>query len=172
MDKIWKFSLLIAFIIIADQMTKALIEETYKLGEITPVINEFFNITYIKNTGAAFGLGANATSIWRVLFLLLIPVLACFYLLHLIWTSRKERMILGLSYSLIFAGAVGNLIDRFSLGYVVDFLDFFYKDKHFPAFNVADSCISIAAGLLVIDFFIEFFRKKPEAIQKESSPET
>ena len=74
----------------------------------------------------------------------------------------KGPFFISLAYALIIAGAIGNLIDRFSLGYVVDFLMFYWKDEsnHFPAFNVADSCITVAAGLLIIDFFLQLKAKK------------
>ena len=124
MDRIWKFSIMIVAMVLLDQFTKAGIESNYRLGEITPIIDGFFNITYVKNTGAAFGMGAGASDFWRRLLFLLIPVLACFYLIFLIWTSRKQKVFLGLAYSLILAGAIGNLIDRFSAGYVVDMFDF------------------------------------------------
>ena len=77
-------------------------------------------------------------------------------LIYLIWKERHKSLLLCTAYSLVFAGAVGNLIDRISLDYVVDFLDFYIGDKHFPSFNIADSSISIAAGLLILDFILSF----------------
>jgi signal peptidase II len=162
MKRIWIFCLVIATLILLDQFSKGFIEQSYALGESTAVIDGFFNITYIKNKGAAFGIGNNAAEHWRKLFFLAIPVLVCLYLVVLIWQTRKARLLLSVSYVLILAGAVGNLIDRFSLGYVVDFLDFYYQGSHFPAFNVADSSISVGAFLLLIDFFIEWWEKKKQ----------
>jgi signal peptidase II len=155
MDRIWKNLIMVTFLILADQFTKGYIEQNYYLGESIPVIKDLFNFTYIRNTGVAFGIGADATELWRRILFLLLPVLACFYLVYLIWVSRKKTTYLGVAYSLILAGAIGNLIDRFSLGYVVDFLDFFWGRSHFPAFNVADSCITVAAGILILDSFIK-----------------
>lgn len=163
MNRIWRLSLLIAGIIIVDQITKAVIQSQYYLGESTHVLNGFFNITYVRNPGAAFGFLASAPDIIRKPLFLLVPVIACVWLVYLIWQSRKGPALLSYAYALIFAGAVGNLIDRFSLGYVVDFLDFFYKENHFPAFNVADSSITIAAFLLIIDFFINLKKSKQNA---------
>lgn len=163
MNRIWKLSIMITVLILADQFTKGWIESNYQLGQSTEVIKGLFNITYVRNTGAAFGMGAGAPDIWRQILFLAIPVLACFYIIWLIWTSRKERSILSFSYSLILAGAIGNLIDRFSMGYVVDFLDFYYKQSHFPAFNVADSCITIAAILLILDYLFELKKEKAKA---------
>lgn len=159
MNRIWTWALMMTALILIDQFSKGLIEQHYRLGESTEVISGFFNITYVRNTGAAFGMGAGVEEVWRRFLFLFIPVLACFYIIYLIWTSRKDRYILGFSYSLILAGAIGNLIDRFSLGYVVDFFDFYFGKSHFPAFNVADSCISVAAGLLIIDYIRH--HKKP-----------
>ena len=160
MKRIWIFCLLIAGLILLDQVTKVAIEQNYALGESTSVIKGFFSLTYIRNTGAAFGMGAGAADHWRKILFLALPVLVCFYLMVLIWKTRNDRLMLGLSYTLILAGAIGNLMDRFSMGYVVDFLDFYYKYHHFPAFNVADSAITVGAALLLIDFFIEWMQKK------------
>ena len=101
-------------------------------------------------------MGATAPDWVRAIFFLYLPVAACFYLLYLVWTTRNQKNWMPCwAYGLIFAGAVGNLIDRFMLSYVVDFLDFYIKTSHFPAFNVADSSISIAAGILILDLILE-----------------
>lgn len=152
MNKLWKFVILIVVLIVLDQLTKWGIRAKFNYGESISIIDGFFNITYVRNSGAAFGLGAGFGGVFRVIFFLMIPVLACFYLVFLIWKTREKNDILSWAYMLIFAGAVGNLIDRFVFGYVVDFLDFHLKGSHFPAFNVADSCITVAAGLLIFDF--------------------
>lgn len=93
-----------------------------------------------------------------------IPIGACFWLLGLIWTTRNERLLLPLSYSLILGGAIGNLIDRYFLGYVVDFLDFYFKGVHFPSFNVADSSITIAAGLILFDSLRQYKKEKESKV--------
>ncbi len=148
---IWA-SLGIILLILIDQLTKWWIRADFSLGESISVLDGFFNITYVRNTGAAFGMGAEFhDSVRRPLFLF-IPVLACLWLVWLIWKSKRGKLLDLVSYSLILAGAVGNLIDRFVLGYVVDFLDFHHGAWHFPAFNIADSSITIAACLLIIGF--------------------
>ena len=162
MDRIWKFSLVMAAIIISDQLTKGMVQQSFNLGESIPIIDGFFNFTYVRNTGAAFGMGAGAPEIIRRIVFLALPVVACIWLVVLIWKQRKENWVLGWAYSLILAGAIGNLIDRFSLGYVVDFLDFYYKKSHFPAFNIADSAITIAGGLLIFDFIRSIKAEKNE----------
>lgn len=163
MDRIWKMSIMITIIILSDQFTKAIIQQNFMLGESLPVIEGLFNFTYVQNPGAAFGIGRDASGLLRGLFFLFIPVIACFWMLYLIWKERRGNLLLCTAYSLIFAGAVGNLIDRFSLGYVVDFLDFYLGESHFPAFNIADSAISIAAGLLIWDYIQQLRRPSSEA---------
>lgn len=160
MKNIWICSILGSFIVISDQITKAVIQERLYLGQAIKVIDGFFNITYVKNPGAAFGFMAGANESLRKFLFLLIPVLACFWLLYLIWGVRNKNKLLCFAYSMILAGAIGNLIDRFTLGYVVDFLEFYLHKSYFPAFNVADSSISIAAGLLILDYIIDFKNKK------------
>ena len=165
MNRIWKMSIIMSTIILVDQVTKGMVQAKFFLGESITIINGFFNFTYVQNPGAAFGFLAGASLEVRQFMFLLLPVIACGWLLTLIWKTRKDNLLLCTAYSLILAGAIGNLIDRFTLGYVVDFLDFHYGGKHFPAFNVADSSISIAAGLLIIDFFQELRRGKTLAEQ-------
>ena len=151
---------MIAAIIIGDQITKGLIQQKFFLGESIPVIPNLFHLTYVRNPGAAFGMLAYAPEYIRTPLFFALPVVACFWLVFLIWSNRNKNFIHCLSYSLIFAGAVGNLIDRFSMNYVVDFFDFFWGTHHFAAFNIADSSISIAAILLIFDLL--FLNKKKE----------
>ena len=151
---------MMSLIILVDQITKGIVQSKFFLGETVPVIEGFFNFTYVKNPGAAFGFLAGASLEIRQFMFLLLPVLACVWLVTLIWKTRHENFLLCLAYSLILAGAIGNLIDRFSMGYVVDFLDFYYGSNHFPAFNFADSSITIAAFLLIIDFINEIKNKR------------
>ena len=157
MNKILGYILLITTIIFFDQLTKYAIVGIYdfKLGESFSVIDGFFSFTYVRNPGAAFGFLANAPDSVRAPLFLLIPVLASIWLIWLIWKTYKVNFVLTLAYALIFAGAVGNLIDRFRLDYVIDFLDFYVGNSHFPAFNIADSSITIAAGLLILDLILQ-----------------
>lgn len=171
MQRIWSMSLIITVIILVDQFTKGAVQANFYYGESIPIIDGLFNLTYVRNPGAAFGMGADAHDTLRAIFFLALPVAACFWLIWLIWSTRYTSLLLCTAYSLIFAGAVGNLIDRFTLNYVVDFLDFHWYGKHFPAFNVADTSISIAAGLLIIDFIIQLKKdKKQESTNETTSP--
>lgn len=169
MARFWSLCLLMAALIIADQLSKGAIQSSLYYGQTIPVIDGFFSIAYVKNTGAAFGFGAGGPEWFRQVFFLGLPVVFCLWIFWMLIKSLKGAFYLSLAYALIIAGAVGNLIDRFSLGYVVDFLMFYWKEEanHFPAFNIADSCITIAAGLLIIDFFLQLKAKK--AAEKDAS---
>ena len=162
MARFWILCLVMATLIILDQLTKGAIQSNLYWGQSIPVIDGFFSIAYVRNTGAAFGFMANGPLLFRQIFFLLLPVLFCGWIFYLLIKTLKGPLYLSTAYALILAGATGNLIDRFALGYVVDFLLFYWKDEanHFPAFNVADSCITIAAGLLIIDFFQQLKIKK------------
>ncbi len=163
MNRIWKLTLMIVTIVLLDQFSKVYIQSQMYVGESHGVISGLFNITYVRNPGAAFGLLAQAPDIIRKPLFLLLPLLASFWLMYLIWTSRKQHVLISTIYSLILAGAIGNLIDRFYLGYVVDFLDFYIGSSHFPAFNVADSSITVGGILLVVDLLIQMKNAKNNA---------
>jgi signal peptidase II len=169
MKKLWPYLVSIVFLIIIDQITKGAVQSSFTLGESKKIIDGFFNFTYVQNPGAAFGFLAHAHESIRKPLFLFIPVVACIWLVILLWKTKDTNIILSIAYALILAGAVGNLIDRFSLGYVVDFFDFYHGDWHFPAFNVADSCITVAAFLLIWDFIKEVRQKVGE--KSLSSPE-
>jgi len=163
--------LMMSALIIIDQLSKGAIQTSLYYGQTIPVIKGFFSIAYVKNTGAAFGFGADGAEWFRKLFFLALPVFFCGWIFYLLVKTIKGPSYVSLAYALIIAGAVGNLIDRFYLGYVVDFLMFYWRDEanHFPAFNVADSCITIAAGLLIIDFFVQLKAKKEGATDASDS---
>lgn len=154
MNRFFKMLVMISTLIVGDQITKAIIQQKFYLGESIPIINGIFNFTYVRNPGAAWGMTGHSANFIRIPLLFVLPVIACFWLIYLAWKSRNASLVACLAYSLIFAGAVGNLIDRFTMNYVVDFLDFYLGANHFPAFNVADSSITIGAGLLIIEFMI------------------
>jgi signal peptidase II len=150
------YLLLAATIIILDLWTKALVLARIDLHETIPVIPHFFQLVHVRNTGAAFGLGANASS--RIVPLLLnLGAIAvfCVVVVYAFRSAVTDR-VLQTGLHLILGGAIGNLLDRFRFGYVVDFLDVFVGIKHWPAFNVADSAICIGIALLFLDM-----RKKP-----------
>ncbi len=138
--------------ILLDQVTKLIILKYLSAYQTITVIPGFFNITRVHNPGGAFGFLAGQTHQIRITLFILVSLLAAGFILYLyVKTPRKHPFLLA-GLSLIFGGAVGNLIDRFRYGAVVDFLDFDLYLMHWPAFNLADSAISI--GMAVLLFFI------------------
>lgn len=156
-------------IIVADQYTKILVSNNFYLGESVKVIDGLLNFTYARNSGAAFSFGGDFHDGFRYLLFLALPVVACAWLSVLLVKSFKGPRILSWAYALILGGAIGNLIDRFRLDYVVDFIDFYQGDAHFATFNIADSAITIAAGLLIIDYFLHKKREKEEKVLESAA---
>ncbi len=150
---------MIGMILLLDQITKFYVDSSMRLHESIPVIQGFFSITYVRNPGAAFGFLADASPLFRAIFFVAVTVLAIILVVHYIWKSRVEEPRLTFALSLILSGAVGNLIDRVRLGEVIDFLDVYIGSHHWPAFNVADSAISIGAAIL----FFELMRRGKES---------
>lgn len=141
----------VGMILLLDQMTKMYVMLNMSLGDSITVIDGFFNITYIRNPGAAFGFLADSSPSFRSIFFIGIAIMAIIMILYLIKKISDEKLLLGFCLSLILSGAVGNLIDRMRFGEVVDFLDFYLFSYHWPAFNVADSAITVGAIILVLE---------------------
>jgi len=150
-----------AVVIALDQITKSAINSRFVMHESYPVINGLFNLVYVMNPGAAFGFLANAPEIFRYIFFTSVTILALVLILYYLVKSKPQSLMLVGALTLIFAGAVGNLIDRLRFGAVVDFLDVYVGSAHWPAFNVADSAISIGAVLMIWDMIAS--RKKENA---------
>ena len=148
-------TLLSGGVLVLDQATKVLVDKTMALHQSIEIIPNFADLTYLRNTGAAFGFLAGARSSLRIVFFALISSVAIGCIVYLIRGLRPQRKGLLVSLSLILGGAIGNLIDRLRLGEVIDFIDLHWYDIHWPAFNVADSAISIGVVLL----FIQMLRK-------------
>ena len=135
-------------ILIADQFTKVLIVGAYQLGDST-MVTQFFNVVRVHNSGAAFSFLASAGG-WQRWFFTVIGVGAALIILWLL-KSHAGQKLFSFALACILGGAIGNVIDRLLYGYVVDFLDFHGLGWHFPAFNIADSAISIGAACLILD---------------------
>ena len=146
-------------VLIADQVTKFLITQYLALYEHIVVIENFFNINHVLNPGGAFGFFATQSlGVRRFVFLFLSSLVAVF----VVWLYKKTantHVFLSYGLAMIFGGALGNLVDRFRFGKVVDFLDFYYGTAHWPAFNIADSAISIGMGILI---YHVLFNKIPD----------
>lgn len=151
------YLILTAVVVILDIWTKALVLRHLDLYEAIPVIPGFFQLVHVRNTGAAFGIGADASSKLVPLLLNLGAIAVfCVVVVYALRTAVTDRL-LQTGLHLILGGAIGNLLDRFRFGYVVDFLDIYIGRHHWPAFNVADSAICIGIVLLFLDM-----RKKPD----------
>jgi signal peptidase II len=157
-----------AGVAVLDQLTKVYIMETMRLHESVPVVPNLFSITYIRNPGAAFGLLAGSSSGFRFAFFGLTSVFALVLLGAILLRMPREDWLGQLSIAGIFGGAVGNLLDRIRFGEVIDFLDVYIDGYHWPAFNVADSAISVGVTFLIIHFAFE--KKAPEPGLTEEHP--
>ena len=144
----WPWLLLAAAVFVADQWTKQWILDHYQHGDAT-VITSFFNIVRAHNPGAAFSFLAGASG-WQRWFFTVIGVGAAVFIVWLLRAHAGQRLF-SFALTLILGGAIGNVVDRLQHGYVVDFLDFHWAGWHFPAFNIADSGITVGAVLLILD---------------------
>ncbi len=139
----------VAIILVIDQLTKFIVDHTMPLYQSIPVIDKFFNLTYIRNTGAAFGILTSSGATFRLPFLMLFSVLAIGFIIVMLRRLPEGETGLISALAFILGGAIGNLIDRFAYGEVIDFLDFYWHNYHWPAFNIADSFITVGVTITV-----------------------
>lgn len=141
----------VVLVFLADQLSKQWVLANFDLYESIKIL-PFFNFTYVRNYGAAFSFLSDAGGWQRWLFTV---IAVGFSVVLTLWLRRQKKTEwrLNLAYTLVIGGALGNLIDRLMHGYVVDFLDFYYKTSHYPAFNIADSAICVGAALIIWDAF-------------------
>ncbi|UCF93966.1 MAG: signal peptidase II [Desulfobacterales bacterium] len=158
-NKYIKLGIIAGGIILLDQISKILILHRLPLHDTIPVIAGFFNLTHVHNPGGAFGFMANVGPMWRSIIFLFISSMAVGLIFYFYRKTPETHSLLAAAFALIFGGAVGNLIDRIRLGKVIDFLDFHIGQWHWPAFNIADSAISVGIGIFV---FHLVFKKMPE----------
>ena len=145
----WRLLWIAVVVVFFDQLTK--IGATDYLtthGEIA--LTPFLNLVLVHNTGAAFGFLSNAGG-WQNIFFICVAGAASVFILWMIWRLESHERLLAVALTLVLGGALGNVIDRLIYGYVIDFLDVYYGIWHWPAFNVADSAITIGALMLLID---------------------
>lgn len=149
-------------IVALDLLTKYLASSN--LDYAMPVkVMPCFNFTLLHNTGAAFSFLASESG-WQRWFFITLAAVVSAVLVRWLVTLKNDRW-LAISIALVLGGALGNLYDRITLGYVVDFLHFYWNDNHFPAFNLADSAITVGAGMMILDIF----RKKDDGENESSS---
>ena len=139
-------------IIVLDQLTKIIVDRTMALHGTIPIIDGFFNLTYVRNTGAAFGMFSRSHQAFRLPFLLLVSVVAIVFILTMLRRLRDQETGMITALAFILGGALGNLIDRLLHGEVIDFLDVYWSNYHWPAFNLADSFITV--GVTITLYFL------------------
>jgi len=156
---VWLWLTLIFLVL--DQVTKLWVSANFSLYESIAVM-PMFNFTYVLNEGAAFSFLSEAGG-WQRWFFTAVAVAISSLLLFWLRGLHKSEKLLSVSYALVLAGAIGNLIDRVAYGYVIDFLDVYYQQYHWPAFNIADVAICIGAGLIIFEAFTTSDSSKQES---------
>jgi signal peptidase II len=146
-SKSTRIVVLVAVIVAFDQLTKFIVDHSMPLHHSIPIIEGFFSLTYVRNTGAAFGIFAGSAELFRRPFLILVSVVAIGFIVVMLKRLRDSEKWLVTALAFILGGAIGNLIDRVLYGEVIDFLDCFWGSYHWPAFNVADSFITVGVTI-------------------------
>ncbi|MBU0483158.1 MAG: signal peptidase II [Proteobacteria bacterium] len=141
-------------VVLADQLTKWWVMESFMPHESKVIIAGFFDLTFITNTGAAFGLFAGEQTMGRQIFFVAVGVVALIALALIFRQQKNQSCFFSWAIGLVAGGALGNMIDRLRFGSVVDFLDFYVSNYHWPAFNVADSAITVGVGFFLLDAFL------------------
>jgi signal peptidase II len=154
---VWLWLGVALIIFLLDQLTKIAIVGAFQLGESLP-ITSFFNLVRVHNAGAAFSFLADAGG-WQRWFFTGLGVVAAMVMVYLLRMHAGQTLFC-LALSLLLGGAVGNVVDRVLYSHVIDFLDFYYGTWHFPAFNVADSAITMGACLLILDELLRVRRAR------------
>lgn len=153
---------LAVLVVIVDQLTKLWIMNNFTLHEQLNIIPGFFNLVYVTNTGAAFGFLAGDKTWLRQAFFIGVAIIALGVIVFAFGHLKKQGRLFVYALSLIAGGAVGNLIDRLRFGSVVDFLDFYLGSYHWPAFNAADSAISVGVGLFLFGTLLQHFKDRKQ----------
>ena len=168
MKKKYLWLAVIAGVLVAlDQLTKIYVHTSFHLGESVVVIPNFFNLTYVRNFGAAFGFLAESHPSFRELFFLTMPPIALIIILGILRGVKDDDTKQIIALSSIFGGAIGNYIDRLRFRYVIDFLDFhLYNRWSWPAFNIADMAIVGGVALLLLLMFVENKKAKEAAAEQ------
>jgi len=145
------YLLLAAAVVVLDQISKRVVASVLQLHDSREIVGGLLSLTHVRNRGAAFGFLSNAELPYQSVLFAALSVLAlgaiAVYAIKLPASQGWPQVAL----ALIMGGAVGNLIDRLAYGYVIDFVDVYWRSYHWPAFNVADSCISVGVGMLILD---------------------
>jgi len=174
-----------AVVVLLDRLSKEWILNTFALFDRKTMIPGFFDLVYVTNTGAAFGLLSGAPSFWRHLFFISVAFFVCLFLFFVCHRHCKGSCPVSFGVGLIIGGAIGNSWDRIAHGAVVDFIDFYIRGFHWPAFNIADSAITVGAALFSWaalknpdilpgrwQDIMPYFAKKPAACQPSQPMES
>jgi signal peptidase II len=165
----YRYIWLAAVVILLDQLTKIIVKLTLPLYQSKSILGDFALLTHVQNTGAAFSISLGSLAFNRIFFIVM-TIVAIIIVLYMIYRSNTKLQQIGLS--LVIGGAMGNLIDRILFGYVTDFMDMDFPDfimQRWPVFNVADSSIVIAMGLLILDMIINKPSDLPEQPQQDNN---
>ena len=157
--KYWVLLIACLLVLVLDQYTKYEIQKSLPLHHRVEVIKGFFNLTHVRNTGGAFGIFGGKRGGMGTLFFMAVSFIAIGSLLFFVWKAKEDEKNLVLSFSLVLAGAIGNMIDRLRYGEVVDFLEFYLSSFYWPSFNIADSSICIGIGLMALELLIHDRKK-------------
>ena len=163
--KYWVLLIVCLLVLSMDQYTKWRVQRDFPLHYRTEVIHGFFNLTHVRNTGGAFGILGGQRGGVGTAFFVGISIIAIGALLFLLRKIGDEEKTLALSFSLVLAGAVGNLIDRLVYGEVIDFLEFYHASFYWPAFNIADSAICIGIGLMAFELLVWDRKKEKKGVR-------
>jgi signal peptidase II len=163
-SKYLKVGSIIGIVLVLDQITKYVIQTHVRLNDSITVVPGFFNITHVRNKGAAFGILSTLPEFWRSAFFITVTLVAVAAIIALIIKTHERLLVY--AFSLIAGGAIGNVIDRIRYGEVVDFIQWYVKSYYWPSFNVADSAISIGVVLLVFEMLFGTSIKSEAQISK------
>jgi signal peptidase II len=145
----WRLLWIAGVVFVSDQLTKYLAAD-YLMRQNEVNLGPFLNLVLVHNTGAAFGFLSSASG-WQNGLFMVVALGACAFILWMLSRLNRQDLMLAVALMLILGGALGNLVDRVIFGYVIDFIDVHYRHWHWPAFNIADSAITIGAILLILD---------------------
>ena len=152
-------------VVALDQVSKALVDDFMTLHESRTIVEGLVRLTYVQNRGAAFGILSEAGLPYQSLMFSVVSLLALLAIALYAWRMPVQSRVPQTALALVMGGAVGNLLDRARLGYVIDYVDVYWGPHHWPAFNVADSAICIGVGLL----FLDMLQKEEEAEERPAS---
>lgn len=152
-----------AVVLIADQITKWMIVRSFDLHESLPVIDSLFHLTYVRNRGGAFSILADQPDSLRIPFFVTVSLVALAALMYFLRSIASDQRLMLFALGGILGGALGNFFDRISVGTVVDFFDFHWRGYYFPAFNIADSFITVGTTIILL---YSFFTSEDESETK------